>query len=201
MPWEAERRARLWQLVWAGLFRAIETPYWQLPPEAAEPIRAGDTARQILRGWLPDDRGTARKAEVARLLEASWLTDERLFAPVVPLRDAATHSRWRTDASRLMLALAFYKREEGKPAARLDDLVPKYLPKLPLDPYSGEAFHYRVSAGENIVLLGDVRPGQGVLWSTGPDRRDHGGRAHGARLRADDAEWANGAFDLVTIVP
>src|SRR5262249_39800321 len=67
-------------------------------------------------------------------LAASWLSDEQLFAPGVPLRAAATRARWRVDACRLAVALALYQLQEGRPAIRLEDLVPKYLPQLPPDP-------------------------------------------------------------------
>jgi hypothetical protein len=62
-------------------------------------------------------------------------------------------------------------------------------------------FHYRVSAGEHIDDLGAARAGQGVLWSTGPDRVDHGGQHHGGRLGDDVLELPRGGFDLVTLVP
>ena len=85
----------------------------------------------------------------------------------------------------LAIALSLYRLEEGKPAQDLQVLVPKYFPGgLPIDPYSGQSYRYR-GAPDNIV------------WSTGPDRIDHGGRKHGGHLVTDDAQWANGDFDLV----
>ncbi len=138
---------------------------------------------------------------MAHLLDQSWLTDERLFCPIVPLRSAGTRSRYRVDAARLAMALALYERSERKPAAKLDDLVPRYLPSLPIDPYSGEPFHYRISAGERIEGAGVAQPGQGVLWSTGPDRTDHAAQRNGDLLADDDPEWTRGRFDLVKLVP
>ena len=52
--------------------------------------------REILRGWLPDQESSLTAPRLARLLDASWLCDDRLFAPVGPLRAAATRSQWRT---------------------------------------------------------------------------------------------------------
>jgi hypothetical protein len=216
-PWEKERSIRLWQAVWAGLFRAVETPYWQLPETAAELESGKGTTPPILLGWLPAAEGpgsSLTSARLAKLLNASWLSDERLFSPVVRLRAAATRARWRLDSRRLEAALGLYQLREGKAAPTLDALVPNYLPKLPVDPYSGQAFRYRISKGEEIEVLpdvdfqgrmgagrGTVRPGQGVLWSTGPDRADQGGRKHGGPLAEDDARWAGEGFDLVTVVP
>jgi hypothetical protein len=210
-PWEDERKRRLWRAVWAGLFRALQTPHWQLPDAPEEPEGRRDATRQILRGWLPAAEGpgaSLTRAQLARLLDDSWLSDVRLFAPVVPLRVAATRARWRVDAARQMVALGVYQLREGKPAQQLKELVPKYLPELPVDPYSGQAFRYRISQGEALDIQGPgelklvrVPPGQGILWSTGPDRVDHGGRRHAGEAPDEDPLWARGEFDLVTVIP
>jgi ABC-type transport system involved in multi-copper enzyme maturation permease subunit len=84
----------------------------------------------------------------------------------------------------LKLALRWYQADNGKPAETLEELVPKYLPSIPLDPYGGEPFHYRLSRGEVIVFpVGanttppsggppprKIPPGQGVLSSVGEGR-------------------------------
>jgi hypothetical protein len=201
-PWEAERATRLWQVVWAGLFRSMETPYGQLPAAADEHGRDRETTKRILRDWLPATDGPGASltpAQLARLLDASWLADERLFCSVTRLRAAATRSEWRVDAARLVVALELYNIQQGKPAENLEHLVPNYLPELPTDPYSGKAFRYRISTGEQIDSLGNIRAGQGIVWSTGPDRVDDGGRLHGGGLADDDPQWSGGGFDLISI--
>jgi ABC-type transport system involved in multi-copper enzyme maturation permease subunit len=72
----------------------------------------------------------------------------------------------------LKLALRWFQADNGKPAENLDELVPKYLPSVPIDPYDGEPFRYRLSRGEEIVLpvTRKIPPGQGVLSSVGEDR-------------------------------
>jgi hypothetical protein len=216
-PWEQERATRLWRLVWAGLFRAAQTPYWRLPAVAPDIAATQQATRRILEGWLPAGDGAGQSVttgQLARWLDASWLADEALFAPVMPLRRVATRGRWRMGAARLAVALALYQREKGKPAQKLTDLVPGYLAKLPVDPYSGEQFHYRVSAGEKLEIpegesfqgrdgpnRGVVRLGQGIVWSTGPDRTDQGGRKHGGRLPDIDRGWSRDGLDLITVVP
>jgi hypothetical protein len=91
----------------------------------------------------------------------------------------------RTRATVLMLALRLYQAEQGKPASTLDALVPRYLPAVPLDPYDNKPFRYRISAGERIDWITPpsneikervLTPGQGVLWSVGPDGVDNGGK-------------------------
>jgi hypothetical protein len=212
VPWELERRDRLWRAVWAGLFRTLEAPPGPLPQSSEATGAAGETTRTILRGWSPGEDGLSA-ARLARLLDSSWLADERLFAPVLQLRAAATRARWRVDACRLRLALALYRKQETKTATRLEDLIPKYLPELPRDPYTGRTFHYRVSVGETIAVSGgatfqgrtgrargQVKSGQGILWSTGPDGIDDGGRKHGGHLTDEDPQWSDGGQDLVTVV-
>src|SRR5205814_1223715 len=116
------RKTRLWQLVWSGLFRAVATPHWQLPTSAGDLRSQKETTWQILRGWLPATEGPAASLnpeQVARLLDASWLSDEGLFCSAARLRGAATLARWRVDAARQAVALALYQVHHGKPAAKL----------------------------------------------------------------------------------
>src|SRR5262249_19145008 len=145
--------------------------------------------RAILRGWLPGTEGPGASlttARCGRLLDNSWLSHEQLFTPVMPLRALAARARWRGDSGPLAPARGLYQLQETKTARKLEEIVPKYLPELPVDPYSGQAFQYRISQGEDLdrAVPGGieklrVQPGQGILWSTGPDRVDHGGRKHG----------------------
>jgi hypothetical protein len=191
-PWEAERKTRIWQLVWGGLFRAVDTPHWQLPELSEVPKTKKKATREILQCWLPAPGASISRADMIHLLDTSWLADDRLFCPVVPLREAAIRARWRVDATRLAVALSLYRLEEGKSAPDLEALVPKYLPAgLPIDPYSGQPFGYRILP----------QNGQAIVWSTGPDRVDHGGKRHGGHLADDDPQWVHGNFDLIKSAP
>ena len=63
------------------------------------------------------------------------------------------------DAARQAVALSLYQTEEGRPAPKLQDLVPKYLPRgLPTDPYSGQEYRYRISdnAGNAQIATGGI---------------------------------------------
>jgi len=65
------------------------------------------------------------------------------------------------------LALQVYRSQNGRTPATLEELVPKFLKRAPLDPFSGQALVYKPE-GTNWLL-----------YSIGPDRIDNGGRPVG----------------------
>ena len=80
------------------------------------------------------------------------------------------------------LALQLCRSERGRYPDYLADLVPDYLPRLPVDPYSGNVFAY--------VPFDDAY----LLYSLGPNRCDDGGLPK---------EWDHDGedYDLVFTVP
>ncbi len=162
-------------------------------------------------GGPRDDAGRLEVALLATALEAPWERaraerllalhylggERRFFGALLPLLpqgradagESAARRRCRLEAAVLKLALRLYQAEKGRPADRLDQLVPAYLPAVPADPFDGAAFRYRLSAGEEIgwpahpgqagphpQATRRAQPGQGVLWSVGEDGRDDGGK-------------------------
>jgi ABC-type transport system involved in multi-copper enzyme maturation permease subunit len=116
-------------------------------------------------------------------------------------------------AMQLKLALRWFQADNGKPAENLDNLVPKYLPSIPLDPYDGEPFRYRLSRGEEIVWPTDanakpepephtrkIPPGQGVLWSVGKDKVDNGGHRQTSSTKGETLPGEDRIF-LVPLPP
>jgi hypothetical protein len=88
----------------------------------------------------------------------------------------------RVRGTRLQLALALYQLQEGRAAPSLADLVPRYLPAVPVDPHSGQPFQYRISNGERITWFSrngeglrheDLRAGQPVVRTVGRDGDDY----------------------------
>jgi len=55
-------------------------------------------------------------------------------------------------ASMLLLALRLHRAEKGALPAKLEALVPAYLPAVPADPYDERPFRYRLSKGEAIQM-------------------------------------------------
>jgi hypothetical protein len=74
----------------------------------------------------------------------------------------------RADASRRVaqfaVAVTSYRANEGKFPARAEDVVPKYLPQVPPDPFTGEPLKLKVTADGVVV------------YSVGPDGVDDGGQ-------------------------
>ena len=110
---------------------------------------------------------------------ASWVLERGVFSN----RDREKRHLCQLRGTSLQLALTLYQIEKGRPARMLDELVPNYLATVPVDPYSGKPFHYRISKGEQIPQQdanGEWKErklvaGQGVVWSVGPDAVDNGG--------------------------
>src|SRR5207237_7452379 len=112
-------------------------------------------------------------------------------------------------ADKLKLALLLFEAEKGRLPASLDELVPDFLPAVPLDPFSGQRFHYRVSRGEKFQPQRrtdrpeqDVSPGQAIFWSVGPDGIDHGGTKQGDdRTMHNSAWWSEREWHWILLVP
>jgi hypothetical protein len=74
------------------------------------------------------------------------------------------------------LALRSYQSEKGYAPARLEELVPKYLSKVPQDPFSDKPMIYRPQGG-----------GSWLVYSVGPDGLDDGGKpaSKGRQVKGD----------------
>lgn len=70
----------------------------------------------------------------------------------------------RLRLAQIAIALELYKADMGVYPEKLADLSPKYLPEVPLDPFSGQEFKYVSKTGSM------------ALYSIGPDKTDDGGR-------------------------
>lgn len=91
----------------------------------------------------------------------------RLLSPAIHQYDIATQRQIaRQAALELALAAQAFRRDHGEFPEKAADLVPQYLPSIPLDPWdlTGGAMNYRRDEA-----------GHGVVWSVGDDQRDDGG--------------------------
>jgi hypothetical protein len=179
-PWERERAVRFLDALVSSRLKDVLTPYWQLPLQARLENRiAAPVALAALAGlFVPDGKDRPFHS-------GSWerlLADSHLLMRLFPISFQTRHEQQafalcRVRAARLKLALAFYQVQERKPAPSLAHLVPRYMETMPLDPFSGQLFHYRVSTGQHIEWRTggehpegtDIPVGQGILWTVGPE--------------------------------
>ena len=80
---------------------------------------------------------------------------------------ASDRNNWIIAQERLLateLALRCFHADKSCAPARLEELVPAYLSKVPQDPFTGQPMIYRLQATNWL------------LYSVGPDRVDNGGR-------------------------
>ncbi|MEX2174250.1 MAG: hypothetical protein WD872_07800, partial [Pirellulaceae bacterium] len=134
------------------------------------------TARKVIAAL---DRSLAERQtmETVRLRDAAYWDRAggwaiRFTSVLTNLRNEPTDpsaelAEWRSiTVARLLqtdLAIRLYRHDQGRPPDRLDDLAPRYLSAVPLDPFSGQPLVYR--------------PGtySFVLYSVGQDGVDNGG--------------------------
>jgi hypothetical protein len=130
-------------------------------------------------------------------------------------------------AAQVKVGLRLYQvNHHGNLPTTLGHLVPHYLPAIPLDPFDGKPFRYRISHGEDFVWFAEpplvdrhggfgrgapgglprnppapphknVPAGQAILWSVGEDLSDNGGRRQG--LHRSDRTPAH--TDFIYLVP
>ena len=163
-PWEGERQSRYIRALYQGALRYAALP----PKERNGPNSLGLTLTDS--GWT--------KEQWSRLMKRTSIF---LIWPWFREYDSDSYHR-NLRFRQLEIAITLYQMDAGHAPAQLDDLVPRYLPEVPLDPVNGEPFDYYVSKGAVVnadVPPGDVPeaerllPGQGVLsfGSAGADNR------------------------------
>ncbi|MBT3291071.1 MAG: hypothetical protein HN380_27240 [Victivallales bacterium] len=99
-----------------------------------------------------------------------------LACMLVPALGRAQEKMAQRDAllrgTALYLAILAYEKDKGAPPKALAALVPKYLPRVPVDPFDGKPFRYRT--GKVPPAWGDATWG---VYSIGANFRDDGGKA------------------------
>jgi len=120
--------------------------------------RQDPAALDQLRQMLERNASVVRIAFPSRILRHS----EPGFRPVVPYFEimmpgfirAGENFYWRWvqfDHLLLGLALESYRRDQGRYPDRLEELVPKYMARLPLDPIEGKLYPYE-NLGDDVRL-------------------------------------------------
>jgi len=133
--------------------------------------RARETLANIARrsNRVPEFARTRALSSADRKRFSAWLSDKLIvryasyFAEAMRDEDRANT---RYDLTRVALALAAYRAERGKYPERLPAVVPRYIPVLPVDRFSGKPLKYRLTKKAFL------------LYSVGENGRDDGGK-HG----------------------
>ncbi len=174
VPWEKERQLRLSHAILsAGVAAQLQEMQQGSPPNSfVRRVPSPDEDRYSR--WaatlgLPPAQGPGSRLSVQQwgeLIEQFQLNRPYDYLPPSVYWGSTVPSRTALRATLLVCATARYQAEHGKPPDALDALVPEYFAAVPLDPWTGQAFGYRISQGEVIdseppptALL----PGQAVI--------------------------------------
>ncbi len=95
----------------------------------------------------------------------------------------------RRDGILTAIALELYHRREGKWPTDLDELVPRYLPGVPLDRIAGDSIKF--------VIKND----HPVVYSVGMDRQDNGGHILDHKIDGNDPASIQPYMNLQAIPP
>jgi hypothetical protein len=136
---------------------------------------------------LRSDEAARRVMEM--LAGRSSLFSHQTFAGLlVPAVTGATRKLAQSEVGArqagVALAIERYRREAGRLPATLDELVPKHMAKVPLDPCGGQPFRYRLTEG-----------GKFLLYSVGWNEKDDGGvvvrknESPGGQLDPTQGDW------------
>ena len=97
--------------------------------------------------------------------------------------------------SRLNLELHYFYKQHGQYPESLNELVPRYLPSIPIDPCSGKAFKYKFD-GVHFVLYSIGIDGQDDGGATTDGRSRLGYGAKDFSLTSNPDEWNKQYQDL-----
>lgn len=143
-----------------GLPRTIAVR--ELGAQFVDYLRRMNEAIEILRG--PLDQQAARLARLESGIKGAPDLTRTLFPAVGRLAEAERRHRAELHAAAVGLALERFRQETGRWPDKLEEMAPKYLKPVPLDPYDNQPLRYR-----------RLKDGA-VVYAVGPDGKDDGGR-------------------------
>ncbi len=167
------------------LVAAGRLPTFAQRQEALQQVEKQFEERRRAHGWPSSLATRALKNFSLRKAASQELADilVSLFTPA--LRSclvAQQRAETLAKLSEVVLALGAYRTEHGQYPAELAALVPKYIDKLPSDPYSGDQLKYR-------------REKEGyVLYAVGPNLKDDNG--YGMQLLGERKPSADEPFPV-----
>lgn len=176
------------RLVGSTLTRNFASNDWDAPlrTRTAAPVVAALAAsrREVVDEWnrligIARDEATAPMwtwtavpgaREIDRVTASKWY--QLRFFPIsiiIPavghLAESSNKAAMRRDAATVALALELWKRKHGAYPATLAEVMPEYIPAIPVDRFDGGPLKY------------GLHDGRATIYSSGRDRDDDGGRA------------------------
>ena len=165
------RRGNRWydELVVAGrkpTYQERMTAFAEIDQKLEELARSAADPKKLLPLLLARDKGPGKVL--------SSLLSDILLSMMLPSVGKATVAEDRLVMNNRLVDVAFglaaYRQETGQYPVQLEQLVPKYLAKIPEDLFVGKPVRYR-------------RKAQGyLLYSVGPNQKDNGGQREDQEL-------------------
>jgi hypothetical protein len=176
MPWEKARRERMLN----GLaYLSLEAAAMDYPTmlsryrwiQRPEYLNNNPIALQTYNA-LPPSKDGADEALKLQLIES--MSHDIWFKFVMMFNRGPNALQFlgpcRTRAAQIRLALLLYQHRNQRPAAKLDDLVPDFLPAVPIDPFSEKPFNYRLIDTEEWLAWPKQAPPGSEDWGVEADR-------------------------------
>jgi len=118
-----------------------------------------------LRNWsLPWGVFQERHVEASRSMPRMCFL-ARTGVDILPsYRAHELHFRGRRHCARLALAIKAYTLAEGKLPPQLEDLRPKYISEVGMDPFSGKPLRYTTENGKGVIGFTDPSTGRDVTF-------------------------------------
>lgn len=171
VPWEEVRQARMVRALIGGALRRARAPIWQALTSTSQlDLGTSIYTRRAVECALPpagNGPGSGLSAEEwGSLIEGSgaWNHGIGLQDTILSMTAQSLES---LRATKLVAAVALYDAEQRHLPASLGDLVPGYLPDLPINPYTGAPFEYWISRGEEVDnavgMDTELAPGQAYI--------------------------------------
>jgi hypothetical protein len=135
-PWERKRDERRWRAVLAGWLEHLRT----FDPRAEQEL--------FNRAWSWDNHLKAKLAplptrtggEISTEQLQAWSKEISYGIPLLDLARERTLSQAMVRGKQAQLAVLAYQLAEKRVPENLEQVVPRYLPAVPISPYSGKAF-------------------------------------------------------------
>lgn len=156
--------------------RYFDAALGDLIQESDKPFWQSDT-KHVVEKWDPEGRQMwlgAPNRPMQRNLMAMTL------AAISGTRKKVIQAELNLTASEVVCALKAYELTHDKPPEQLADLVPDFLPSIPIDPFDGKPLRYRREGKE------------WVIWSVGSDLKDDKAAWHEFKYQTPDEERKGG---------